>query len=286
MDLNNKLVLLTGASGGIGACLAQSLAKRGARLLLVGRNAAKLEKLQQQLQNSEQHALLSADLTCDAGREALNHWLESYRQQGQRISVLINNAGTNQFQFLSQRGKESLQNELNLNLTTPILLSQAALHWLERPGIILNVGSAFGSIGYPGYASYCAAKAGLHRFSEALDRELDGSGIRVLYLAPRATKTELNSPAVNELNQKLGNRSDEPQVVANHVIEMLEEEITARWIGWPEKLFAKINQWFPSLVSQSIRKQQIAIHHSLGKNLSHRRTNDHDVEVPTSSKPL
>ncbi len=264
MDLQDKTVLLTGASGGIGQAIAHSLAKQGARLLLVARDKAKLAALQQSLPEPERHAYLSADLTTDSGRSLLGELIDAWREQGQRISVVINNAGSNQFQFFSQRRKESLESELNLNLLAPMLLSQAALRWLERPGLILNIGSTFGSIGYPGYASYCAAKAGLHRFSEALDRELDGSGIKVLYLAPRATDTELNSAAVIELNRQLGNRSDAPQRVAEHVLEMLDEEHSMRWIGWPEKLFVKINQWFPRLVSQSIHKQQLAIHQCLG----------------------
>ncbi|MDK2721779.1 SDR family NAD(P)-dependent oxidoreductase, partial [Vibrio vulnificus] len=131
-------------------------------------------------------------------------------------------AGCNAFAPLSQRSAHELEQELKLNLLTPMLLSQAALSWLSRPGIILNIGSTFGSIGYPGYSSYCAAKAGLHRFSEALDRELTAEEIRVLYLAPRATSTSLNSEAVVQMNQQLGNRSDDPQVVADHIVLMLE----------------------------------------------------------------
>ncbi|MFG6245373.1 short chain dehydrogenase, partial [Vibrio diabolicus] len=86
------------------------------------------------------------------------------------------------------------------------------------------------------------------------------TGIRALYLAPRATETSLNSDAVNEMNRQLGNKTDSPQVVANHVVTMLEKEISAKWIGWPEKLFARINQLLPSVVSSAIRKQQETIH--------------------------
>ncbi len=191
----------------------------------------------------------------------MNSYAKEQLRKNKQISALINNAGSNQFQFLAQRSAESIEREMQLNLMTPIALSQSALGWLKRPGVILNIGSTLGSIGYPGYTAYCASKAGLHRFSEALDRELDGAAIRVLYLAPRTTETELNSPRVVELNQKLGNRSDSPQVVAEHVVQMLEQETAAKWIGWPEKLFARINQVFPRLVSGSIRKQQETIHY-------------------------
>lgn len=65
-----------------------------------------------------------------------------------------------------------------------------------------------------------------------MNRELEGTGIKVLYLAPRATNTELNSEAVKQLNQALGNHSDEPEVVAQHVLTTLEREHNMRWIGW------------------------------------------------------
>ncbi|KOO09301.1 SDR family oxidoreductase [Vibrio hepatarius] len=260
MDLNGKYVLLTGASGGIGKALANSLAVQGAKLLLVARNGNKLSELIQSLPNSEEHQCLSADLATQDGLILLRNKAREYLQQNKKISVVINNAGTNQFRFLAQREPNSIKQEIELNLTTPILLTQSALTWLQRPGIILNIGSTFGSIGYPGYSTYCAAKSGLQRFSEAMDRELDGAGVRVLYLAPRATDTELNSDRVNQLNKTLGNHCDSPQVVADHVVTMLQKETSAKWIGWPEKLFARINQIFPSLVTSSIRKQQQTIH--------------------------
>ncbi|MDE1329729.1 SDR family oxidoreductase [Vibrio aestuarianus] len=264
MDLQGKHVLLTGASGGIGHELALALEEKGATLLLVARNIEKLQALRQSLSNPDAHHCLSVDLSTADGLDKLKQMCRQLDNL-KRIDVVINNAGINQFCFLAQRSSASIEQEIHLNLTMPILLSQAALSWLNRPGIILNIGSTFGSIGFPGYSSYCAAKSGVQRFSEALDRELDGSGLRVLYLAPRATNTSLNDPLVEQMNKQLGNASDSPQVVAQHAIKILEKEQASHWIGWPEKLFAKLNQLFPSLVSQSIRKQQDTIHHYINR---------------------
>ncbi|MDW6005091.1 SDR family oxidoreductase [Vibrio mangrovi] len=261
MDLNRKRVLLTGASGGIGQAIAAELAAAGASLFLVGRSHEKLEAIRSSLPEPDRHVVFPADLTREADLERLNKEGNRLNQSGQGIDIVINNAGANEFNFLSRRSAVSVRQELDLNLLAPILMSQLALNWLNRPGIILNIGSAFGGIGYPGYTVYCSAKAGVYRFSEALDRELDGSGIRVLYVAPRATDTDLNSPVVKQMNQELGNRSDSPQTVAKVVVESLRKETTSRWIGWPEKLFVRINQIFPTVVTQSIRRQQARIHH-------------------------
>ncbi len=265
MELQDKRVLLTGASGGIGKEVAKALEAKGAKLLLVARNSNKLQALKESLEFPHQHEILVADLSTDAGLEKVKQTCVNLSLKGQRIDILINNAGSNQFSFLAQRNAASIELEMRLNLLVPMLLSQSALSWISRPGIILNVGSTFGSIGFPGYTTYCASKSGLQRFSEALDRELDGSGIRTLYLAPRATDTALNDRFVNQMNQQLGNKSDSPTVVAAHLIDILEKEQAARWIGWPEKLFARINQILPSVVSSSIRKQQDTIHHFINQ---------------------
>lgn len=263
MELKDKCILLTGASGGIGQAIAKALAHKGAKLILVARNEQKLKILQAALPLAKHHICLGADITTSQGIALITEQANQGGEAGQGIDMLIHGAGGNQFQRLAGRSAASVEQELQLNLVAPITLTQAALTWLNPPRIILNIGSAFGSIGYPGYASYCAAKAGLQRFSEALDRELDGSGTRVLYLAPRATQTSMNSQKVQTLNQKLGNKSDPPEIVAHCVVRMLENETTRQWIGWPEKLFVKINQLFPSLVSASIRKQQAIIKHYL-----------------------
>jgi short-subunit dehydrogenase len=83
----------------------------------------------------------------------------------------------------------------------------------------------------------------------------------VLYLAPRATATELNSDVVSQLNRELGNACDQAETVARYVSYMLEHEPGAKWIGWPEKLFARINQILPGVVSRAINKQLGTIYH-------------------------
>jgi len=256
MDIKHQYVLLTGASGGIGEQIAHALAARGAWLILVGRDSKKLEMLRQSLPTAEKQTILSADLSSEEGVAQLQALAEEFGRRHQAISVVINNAGTNQFCLLARRSIESVQRELTLNLMTPIQITQMALHWVTKPELIVNIGSSFGAIGYPGYSTYCAAKAGLHRFSEAMNRELDGTGVKVLYLAPRATNTALNSESVKQLNQALGHHSDEPEFVAEQVAKMIETEQSVMWLGWPEKWFVRLNQLLPSLVSGAIKKQQ------------------------------
>lgn len=257
MDVQNKRVVLTGATGGIGRQIAIELAQQGAKLLLVARNAEKLEQLISELNSPYHHDYICCDLANAESIQSLdekllaliNHW-------GERVDVLINNAGNNQFELLSRKKTVQIHAELSLNLIGPILMTKYAINgWLNQPGIILNIGSTFGGIGYPGYAVYGAAKSGLFRFSEALNREMYGTNIKTLYLAPRATKTALNSQLVDDLNTELGNHVDSPELVASQVLKTIETEVESRWLGWPEKLFVRINQLLPGLVSKSIQKQ-------------------------------
>ncbi|MFM2481988.1 SDR family oxidoreductase [Celerinatantimonas sp. YJH-8] len=254
MQLAHKTIILTGASGGIGSAIAHQFALQEVNLVLVGRSLAKLYALQRDLPGGP-HYLIEADLATTEGRRQFDTQLTELKTQGVSIDGLINNAGHYEFNWFERRGLSDIEQELQLNLITPIEVCHMVLPNMNRPGIILNVGSTFGSIGYPGYSCYCAAKSGLHRFSEALDRELSGLGVRVLYVAPRATRTPLNQPLIVQMNASLGNREDAPETVAEIIAQMFVSETSSRWIGWPEKLFAKINQLLPDVVSRQIRRQ-------------------------------
>ena len=147
---------------------------------------------------------------------------------------------------------------LDINLLSPILLCQEMLPLLGKQAVarIINIGSTFGSIGYPGFSAYCASKFGLRGFTEALRRELDGSAVQVSYIAPRATRTELNSDAVVAMNAELGTAMDDPDAVAAAVIRsIVGSRRSDQYIGWPEKLFVRINALLPGLVDNSLRKQ-------------------------------
>jgi short-subunit dehydrogenase len=117
------------------------------------------------------------------------------------------------------------------------------------------MGSVFGAIGYPGYAVYSATKFGLRGFTEALRRELAASNVSVHYLAPRATRTRINSSAVERMNTELGVAMDDPERVAQAVCRLLVKQQAAAVIGWPEKLFVRINALLPRAVDGAIRKQ-------------------------------
>lgn len=252
MKLEGKLVLLTGASGGIGEALASALAAQGAHLLLHGRRISALEHLRKTLPHPERHQTVIADLGSLLGRSQL--LLHPALAQG--LDVLINNAGCNQFAWLEDQSAEEVDRQLQLNVEAPIQLTRTLLPRMRKPAVIMNIGSSFGSIGYPGYSVYCASKFALRGFSEALGRELEGTGIQVQYFAPRATRTRLNSEAAYEMNAELGTRTDSPQDVAEAVVNALCNDTRRSWLGWPEKLFVRLNAVLPALIDRALAKQK------------------------------
>lgn len=252
MKLEGKKVLLTGASGGIGEALAQALAAQGAHLLLHGRRASALERLCKELPYPERHQIVIADLGSPQERARLLQ--HPALEEG--LDVLINNAGCNQFAWLEDQSTEQVERQLLLNIEVPIQLTRALLPRLRKPAVVMNIGSSFGAIGYAGYSVYCASKFALRGFSEALGRELEGTGIKVLHFAPRATRTRLNSEAAYEMNAELGTQTDSPQDVAEAAVIALCNETRRSWLGWPEKLFVRLNALLPGLVDRALAKQK------------------------------
>lgn len=247
--------LLTGGAGGIGRAVAAELLARGARLLLVDRDEQGLRTTLEGLRgHAENVSVLAADLGNPAERERVRG--EATRWQG-GVNVLINNAGVNPFGWFDEQPWEQLELALRINLHAPMHLCHLLLPHLKRQpwARIVNTGSVFGAIGYPGYAGYCSTKFALRGFTEALRRELAQSTVRVHYFAPRATRTPINSSTVERMNKELGTAMDPPERVARELCDLLESQRAEHTVGWPEKLFVRLNVLLPRLVDRSIQKQ-------------------------------
>mgnify|MGYP001627120454 CR=1 FL=1 len=251
MHLQGSVVLLTGATGGMGKAMVHELVQAGARVIMVGRDMAILQDLAQQYPGKLE--ALSADLTVAADRERV-----VARMQGcQGFNLLINAAGINHFALFDQQSEQQIVDLISVNVLASLLITRALLPLLRRApkACVVNVGSSFGSIGYPGFAAYCASKFALRGFSEALRRELSDTHVGVLYLAPRATRTAMNSPAVAEMNAALGVTMDSPATVARALIHALKRDLQEVHLGFPEKILVRLNGLLPGVIHYALRKQ-------------------------------
>lgn len=250
MQLTGKKILLTGAAGGIGRAVAQQLDINKASLLLAGRDESKLNALRSELPGD--HQIVVGDITHPEDRQRV---IDRCLDWG--LEVFINAAGSMEFKLFQNQSPDTVQAMLETNLLSPMLLCHGLLPALlnAEQGVIVNIGSIFGSIGHPGFAGYCASKFGLRGFTEALQRELADTSVRVFYLAPRATRTSLNSNAVNALNEALGNATDSPEQVAQALLKILRTGTPQYYMGWPEKLFVRLNGLFPGIVHNALVKK-------------------------------
>jgi len=177
-------VLITGASGGFGLYFAKELEKQGYRLILHGRDAARLKLVQDVLIHPEKHRVLMYELSARKGNDQLLECLAK-----ERIVGLVNNAGFGVWGGFEMCESVAQLDVLRVDLVAPITLAHALLPKLKKNnGFIINVSSLAGEMPMPYMSTYGSAKAGLTFWSEALRLELHGK-VKVVTLAPGPSPT-------------------------------------------------------------------------------------------------
>jgi short-subunit dehydrogenase len=242
VSLKGRTVVLTGGSRGIGARVARELILNRANVTVVGRSeaaSASVRHLQGDLSNPGGVAALAAAIA------------------GENPDILINLAGAQYCGPFERQTIDQVYENFMVNLLAPVVLTQAVCPGMKRRGSghIVNIGSIFGSINYPHFTTYSSAKAGLRGFSEALRRELYGSGIDVTYIAPRAVKTTTNSTTVVRFAQMARMTMDEPDSVARQIVQAIVQRKRDVFIGFPERLFVRINALLPRAVDRVLRTE-------------------------------
>ncbi|MBN1240950.1 MAG: SDR family oxidoreductase [Gammaproteobacteria bacterium] len=253
MKLGHARVLITGAGGGIGSAAARRLGRAGAAVRLTDIAEGPLTRLTAELREEGIDAEAAVANVADAdGRAALTAFA-----QESRVNVLVNLAGVNPFGLFEEQSSEEIERALRINVLAPMLLCQALLPLLAAaaPAHIVNVGSVFGSIAYPGFTVYSATKFAVRGFSEALRRELAGTRIKVHYLAPRATRTALTTDAIRAMNEELKVGMDSAETVAASIERLLVTERREWVLGVRERVAAKLNGLLPGVVDGILRRQ-------------------------------
>ena len=180
----DKVVIVTGASSGLGEACARQFAAEGASTVLVARSKAKLAALEKQIPNAK---AFPADLSDPKVYDKL---LKFAQKHFGRIDVLVNNAGVN-YRGAVTEIKEDLGQIIDLNLRAPIALTQKALPYLKENGggAVVNIASLAGRVPLPDEATYSGSKFGLRAFTLALSNELKGSGVTASIVSPGPIET-------------------------------------------------------------------------------------------------
>lgn len=239
--LDGKRVVVTGAAGGIGSLVSARLTDLGAHVTGVDR-----------VECSKCPETILADLSTEEGQSAL-----AAKLKDRHVDILVNIAGLQYFGPFERQEIDNLWLGYAVNLIAPAALARAVLpQMLARgDGQIVNIGSMLGAVKYPFFASYSSAKAGLQGLSEGLRRELGGQGVAVTYIAPRAARTAFNSPAVMRFMELTKMKADEPEFVADRIVDAIVTRKNEVFIGFQERMFMRINALLPRLVDAGISPQ-------------------------------
>lgn len=191
VDYRNQTTVITGASSGIGAAFAREIALRGSNVVLVARRRDRLDTLAAELERA--HGVRATSITLDLSTPAAGRALaETVAEQGISVTSLINNAGFGTDGPFHEEDAARLGDEINVDVANLVDITRAFIEQLRAAGtgVLVNVASMAGYSPIPGMAVYAACKAFVLTFTEALWYESHPTGLRVLSLAPGATRTE------------------------------------------------------------------------------------------------
>jgi len=183
MIFQDKTVIITGGSEGVGAATARKFADAGANLMLVARNKKNLDIIAEELRDKARVEIFAMDVS-DA--DACVDVFKKAEFEFGRVDILVNNAGYHERGAAETVDASDLGKMIDVNLRAPIMLTRFALPYLREAGggAIINVGSLAGRTPVPGSATYAASKAGLRSFTYSMYEELRGSGIKIGIVSP------------------------------------------------------------------------------------------------------
>tara|TARA_R110000782_G_scaffold29923_2_gene74256 strand:+ start:1914 stop:2744 length:831 start_codon:yes stop_codon:yes gene_type:complete len=217
MIFNNKTVIITGGSEGVGAATARMFAEAGANLVLVARNKKKLEAIAEELREKTRVEIFAMDV---ADADACVDLFKKASFDFGRVDVLVNNAGYHKRGNVTDVAANELGLIIDVNLKAPIILSRLAIPHLREAGggVIVNVGSLAGRAPIPGSATYAASKAGLRAFTYALGAELADTGIKLAIVSPGPIDTgfimaDLDATSNLTLSQPISTADDVAQAI-------------------------------------------------------------------------
>jgi NAD(P)-dependent dehydrogenase (short-subunit alcohol dehydrogenase family) len=185
-SLEGKVAIVTGASSGIGSAIAEGMSQAGAKVVLVGRDA---ERLQRCAERCGEHRVAAFDLVADdAPARIVSETLSAFGG----VDSIVHSAGIFWPNPLGDAPLSDFDMQWQVNVRAPYALTQAALPHLKRDSSVIFVSSIAGQLAFPNSAAYCATKGAIEQLTKALAVELAPAGIRVNAIAPGNIRTPMN----------------------------------------------------------------------------------------------
>ena len=221
-NLQDKVVLITGATGGIGGAIANKMKEAGATVVITGRNLDKLSSF------DDSFIKIQSDLSVDGAAEKL---VNDTIEKAGHIDILINNAGITKDTLLMRMSDEQFDDVINTNLRATFKLCRAVIMPMmkQRHGRIINMASIVGVVGGVGQANYAASKGGMIAMTKSIAAEVASRGITANAIAPGFIKTPMTDVLSDELKAKYleqipAGRFGEPEDIANDCVFLASDE--------------------------------------------------------------
>jgi short-subunit dehydrogenase len=256
-DLRETRILLTGASSGIGRCVAEQAAREGAKLALVARSADKLQELAGTLSARGAEVLIvPGDVTSETDRRRV---LSAVVERFGGLDVLINNAGVGSWGHFAECSEEILRQVMEVNFFAPAELIRLAIPALRqgRQPAIVNIASMCGRRGIPAWSEYSASKFALCGLTEALRGEMVRFAIDILLVVPGLTRSGLGQHLLRNTGRYPidFNKGMPPEKVAAGILRALKKNRTETVLGWDARWILRVNRFLPRLVDALVARR-------------------------------
>lgn len=256
-SLSNKVVIITGASSGIGEASAYVFARENCKVVLAARSADKLEHVKQGCEKLGAQAIV---VPCDVSKESdCKRLIDETIQQFGGIDILINNAGISMRALLADLDLQVLKQVMDINFWGTVYCTRFAIHELiKNKGSVIGVSSVAGIKGLPGRTGYSASKFAMNGFMDALRIENLKTGLFVGVICPGYTASNIRNTALNASGKAQAESPfDESKLmpaetVAERILQMIKHREAEVVLTSQGKLTKLINKFFPRLLDKMV----------------------------------
>lgn len=249
----NKVVVITGGTDGIGKALVDEMIKAGAKVATCARNHDKIYKLQMEYTN----VLLHAEVADVSKEQECQRFIQSTIETLGPVDILINNAGISMHALVKDTDIDVIRKVMDTNFYGSVYCTKFALpSLLQRKGVIVGVSSIAGYRGLPGRSGYSASKFALQGWLESLRTELLENDVHVMWVCPGFTTSNIRNAALNEEGKSQGESPmDEDKMMsaaecARHIMHAIEKKKRTLVLTFTGKRTVLMNKLFPGLADK------------------------------------
>jgi 3-oxoacyl-[acyl-carrier protein] reductase len=219
-----KTAIITGAGRGIGKETALLLAKNGLNIAVCSRTQCEIDSVIEEIKKLKNNNSNAFGMKCDVSKPLeVNQLVQKTIDRFEGVDILVNNAGIAFISKLIDTSEEQWDKTIDINLKGTFLCTKAVLPFMLRngSGVIINVSSGAGKIGFPNISAYCASKFGMIGLTESLAWEVSDTNILVMAICPGEVNTRMQEDLAKEYHRENKSKMLRPEQIAQRIVEMI-----------------------------------------------------------------